>query len=188
MQWSDYFYYDETSPSGLRYANNVQSLSGRIYKYKDEPAGFIKKRDNQDIKSWVVLVKGKRHYVHRIVCELNGIIIPDKYDVDHIDGNPLNNLLSNLRTVPHKLNTRNSKKSSANSTGVTGVSLVWRKRLSFPIYVAHYKNAEGKLVTKEFSTFSIPEHIAFQMAVEWREKAIQELNAHGAGYTERHGK
>lgn len=188
MKWSDYFYYDETSPTGLRYAKDVVSRTGRVYKRRDDVAGFIKKRDNDDIKCWTVLANNKRYYVHRIVCELNGINLPVKYDVDHIDGDPLNNTVENLRVVPHKINTRNSKKSSANSTGVTGVSFVQRKRLSFPIYVAHYKNAEGKPVTKEFSTFSMSNEEAFRLACEWRERAIKELNAQGAGYTERHGK
>ena len=43
MKWNEYFYYDETSPTGLRYAKDVVSRTGRVYKRRDDVAGFIKR-------------------------------------------------------------------------------------------------------------------------------------------------
>lgn len=41
--------------------------------------------------------------------------------IDHIDGDPLNNNIGNLRNVTHKENGRNSKRGSNNTSGVSGV-------------------------------------------------------------------
>lgn len=49
------------------------------------------------------------------------------YEVDHIDGNPLNNAFANLRDEPHNVNMRNIMAPQKNSSsGFRGVS--WAKR------------------------------------------------------------
>lgn len=50
------------------------------------------------------------------------------YDVDHIDGNGLNNRRDNLRVATRAGNKRNSRRPSNNTSGYKGVS--WRKRES----------------------------------------------------------
>ena len=47
--------------------------------------------------------------VHRIVWESFNGPIPDDMDVDHIDGNPQNNALSNLRLLSHQDNLKARK-------------------------------------------------------------------------------
>jgi hypothetical protein len=42
--------------------------------------------------------------------------------IDHIDGNPLNNVWDNLRTVDQSANMRNQKQHASNTSGVTGVT------------------------------------------------------------------
>ncbi|WP_432444964.1 hypothetical protein [Rhizobium leguminosarum] len=55
--------------------------------------------------------------------------------MDHVDGCCSHNIFSNLRDVPHDINGRNSKKSSSNRSGVTGVGWniergMWRARIT----------------------------------------------------------
>jgi hypothetical protein len=49
-------------------------------------------------------------------------------NIDHIDGNGLNNRLENLRNVTHSENLMNCRVSKANTSGCTGV--FWNKNLS----------------------------------------------------------
>lgn len=49
-----------------------------------------------------------------------------KGSIDHINGDPADNRISNLRDVPQQVNMRNTKRRSTNTSGVTGVS--WFKR------------------------------------------------------------
>jgi len=56
---------------------------------------------------------------------LRGIDIPDNCVIDHIDGDDLNNSRSNIRLVSQKLNSRNQRMKSNNTSGYTGIS--WNK-------------------------------------------------------------
>ena len=46
-----------------------------------------------------------------------------KLDIDHIDKNPSNNKISNIREVKHSINMKNQKLYSQNVTGIHGVYL-----------------------------------------------------------------
>lgn len=63
----------------------------------------------------------KMIYMHRYIMKTEG-----KLQVDHINGNPLDNRKSNLRIVTQKQNTRNSKMKNTNTSGYKGV--YWYKR------------------------------------------------------------
>ena len=58
---------------------------------------------------------------HRIIFVMHHGFAPE--EVDHIDGDPGNNLVSNLRAANHALNMINVKTNSRNTSGVKGVSL-----------------------------------------------------------------
>ncbi len=60
--------------------------------------------------------------------------------VDHIDGNPMNNRIENLRPATHAENSRNCGISVANTSGVRGVSFHKPTRK----WAAHIR-AEGKM-------------------------------------------
>ena len=83
----------------------------------------------------------KSHKVHRIIWEMHNGAIPTGMQVDHIDHNRLNNLLTNLRLVSNKDNSRNQSKRVTNSSGVTGV--YWHSRDN--VWTASIHN-EGKLI------------------------------------------
>lgn len=65
-------------------------------------------------------ILNKRYVAHRIIFKM--VFGYDPCQVDHIDGDPQNNVLSNLREVTHKQNGQNQKRPSRNTSGVIGVS------------------------------------------------------------------
>ena len=77
----DNLYYDETSPSCLRWLRAVGH--GRMR------AGSV--AGGMDTKGyWIISFRGKRYKAHRIIwCMFSGECILGK-DIDHIDGNPQN--------------------------------------------------------------------------------------------------
>jgi len=64
------------------------------------------------------------------------IKIPDKADIDHINGDKLDNRRSNLRACTHQQNMFNQKKRSTNSSGYIGVSL-FKATGMFEAYIHH---------------------------------------------------
>lgn len=58
-------------------------------------------------------------FAHRIIfLMLNGYL---PKEIDHIDGNPSNNKIANLREATHAQNARNMKTNSRNTSGAKGV-------------------------------------------------------------------
>lgn len=60
-----------------------------------------------------IQVDGRLQYAHRIAWLISNGEWP-KGDIDHIDGNPANNRLSNLRDVLHQTNTENRRIATKN--------------------------------------------------------------------------
>ncbi|OKP31351.1 HNH endonuclease [Serratia fonticola] len=130
----EYFEYDETSPSGLR---NKATRSSRA------KAGMIAGSLNHN-GYYHVMLKGIRYQAHRIIYEmLYGEIRPG-WLVDHADGDPTNNKISNLRLASHSDNTVNSKKRKRKSNLPKGI------HEAAPGYYAAQVNY-GKTSKKKFS-------------------------------------
>lgn len=188
INWCDYFYYDETSPSGLRWATD--RWSGKNYSVKKvskgDPVGT-----RQPTGYWATHFKMGSFKIHRIIWELCNGEIPKNCVVDHMDGDNYNNILSNLRIVSERENNMNTKMYKNNTTGTVGVYLDSkkdRKGVARKYYKASWMELDGKQKTKAYSIEIYGEQEAFRLASEYRTKMIEELNSQGAGYTERHGK
>ena len=69
--------------------------------------------------------KYRNRYLHHVIAKRMGLECPN--EVDHKDGNPLNNQRDNLRPATHIENMRNVKLSVRNTSGCKGVS--WNKAL-----------------------------------------------------------
>lgn len=80
---------------------------------------------NQDGKKyWRVSIDGKKYLAHRLAWLVTyGEFPPEQ--IDHIDGNGLNNRLENFRAVSNAENHRNRRNQSNNTSGVSGVG--WHK-------------------------------------------------------------
>jgi len=68
-------------------------------------------------------VGGKRHWVHmhRLVAERSGLAVEGK-QIDHVDGNGLNNCRNNLRVATESQNKANLRRRRDNTSGYKGVS------------------------------------------------------------------
>jgi len=73
-----------------------------------------------------VMLDGRLYYLHRLAWLLSYGKWPVK-DVDHLDGDPSNNRLVNLREATCSQNVGNARRSKANTSGFKGVT--WHKRL-----------------------------------------------------------
>lgn len=96
------------------------------------PAGSINRRT--DTSYLAVSVGGKKYYIHRVAWLLAHGVIEDDMQIDHIDGNGLNNRLSNLRLVTIETNQRNRRRARHSHRGPNGV---WPIRKSFAAYLGH---------------------------------------------------
>ena len=113
--------------------------------------------------------------------------------VDHIDGDRSNNKLSNLRLATHLENGRNQKKSHRNSSGMVGVSLcrTISSGKEYEFWLARVSE-DGIRKCKSFSVRLYGNDIARDLAIRWRETAVNKINASlaakgASGYTDRHG-
>jgi len=93
----------------------------------------------------------RRIYKHQVIFALYHRIWPS--NIDHVDGNSLNNSIDNLRNVEHKINMRNRRKPSNNTSGHVGVY-----PMSYGGYVAKM-SVSGKTISKSVAT--IEEACAF---------------------------
>ena len=69
-----------------------------------------------------VRFKGKLYLIHRLIWAWHGYSLEPNQQIDHIDGDSLNNCIENLRPTSHKQNQENRKSANKNSkSGVKGV-------------------------------------------------------------------
>ena len=178
----DFFYYDEDSPSGLRWK--------KIYKKgSNVKVGDVVGHCDQGY--WKVRGLGLNLKAHKIVWALhNEFKNQDGMHIDHIDGNPSNNKIENLRLVPLEINARNKPMMKSNTSGIHGVCFQTVRTKSgnyVDRYVAGWRGLDGKPKTKTFSVNVYGQELAEFLATEYRQHQIDLLNLMGAGYTERHG-
>lgn len=184
---SKVFYYDETSPSCLRWAIDVGS--GRGHQIINVQRGDVAGTLGMD-GYWTVRYQGVDYKAHRVVLELAGKFI-DGCFVDHVDGVKSNNIIDNLRLVDHRTNMRNKSLYSSNKTGTTGVFRKDEYRHKYgrtdEYYVASWYDHRGKQRYKMFNIGKFGDELALFLACEYRQHQIDLLNLYGAGYTDRHG-
>lgn len=184
IDWSSLVYYDETSPTFLRWKIEIRSgrNNERINASPNEPAGTISPIGYGKLRS-AVRYKRRWYYTHRVVWILHNGFIEDDLVIDHIDGDATNNNILNLRLVSRKINNRNRLK-QVNKTGLTGVYL--RFISGHYEYYAGWRDENGVLRCKYFSCDKYGEEQAKFLAKEYRNKMISERNNQGAGYTDKH--
>lgn len=114
--------------------------SGKPAGYKDE-LGYIRIR----------LTDGKIHKAHRLAWFYVYGNFPDKL-IDHIDGNPSNNKIDNLRLANHSENRQNARHGSvSNSHGFLGVSKRSNNRYQAVITLNGLSEHLGTFLTPELA-------------------------------------
>lgn len=151
------FYYDQTSESGLRY--KIQPKNSR--KQVNDPAGYKDK-----LGYYSVQVNGVRLLVHRIIyLIINGDLPVDRV-IDHIDGNPSNNRVENLRCVTQRENTENRRSSKTSKTGLKNIYRHVNKSGNIYYTVVWVEDSVQK--SKNFSVLRLGEEKAKELALEFR--------------------
>lgn len=111
-----------------------------------------------------VNIDGERYLAHRIIWMMVHGEWPT--EIDHINGNPSDNRLSNLRAVDRQENLRNLSRRADNSSGHTGVSFSKRDG----VFIAY--------ITVNKKTKVIGRYETAEQAAQARAKAQSELGFH----------
>lgn len=115
----DYVSYDESSPSCLVWKKLPHT---RAKKKVGEPAGSRK-------GCWTIGFRGVSYRVHRVIYAIHHQD-PGDFEIDHIDRDPYNNKISNLRKATRQQNGWNRGKQNIEKTsefiGVSSCKGLWR--------------------------------------------------------------
>ncbi len=138
------FYYKD----GVLYWKNHRRLGGKPAGYTTSK-GYIQVRVITDDKKNICLLS------HRIIFALHNNYLPDL--VDHIDRNPSNNHVDNLRDASKCINAINTNKPLNNTSGFKGVSLhkktnKWTAQLKFKgrkIHLGLFDNIEDAVKARK---------------------------------------
>lgn len=102
------------------------------------------------------LIDGKQYRLHRLAWLYQHGTFPDNsLDIDHINQNKRDNSIDNLRVVSHIENSRNQKKHSTNTSGVSGVykfGKKWRAMIRFKdklIHLGLFKEKEDASIARK---------------------------------------
>ena len=119
------------------YNKNTNSNNSK----KDETAGWKKP------SGYYVSIDKKSYAVHRIIYQMvNSIdILPNDKVIDHIDGNPHNNNINNLRLCLQSENTKNTSGHKDNQLGIKGVTFCKSRQK----YVSQIM-CDGRKIQKRF--------------------------------------
>jgi hypothetical protein len=180
IEWSNLFAYCEDSESKLINKIN-RPPRGKI----NEPAGY-KRKDGY----WLIGHNYRNVLLHRVIFEMFNGEIGYGIQIDHIDGNPSNNSISNLRSVSPEVNQRNMKMNVRNTSGKTGVSYlsITGKKGNINKYWSTSWKEDGVQKSKRFPISELGYEEAYTEACIYRDYIIDKLNKEGYEYASKHGK
>ena len=176
----EYIGYSEDSPTNLIAIRDKFMWNGKLVYTKNDVVGSFTHRSNGDPKCIRVRFNGKTYHAHNLVWELFNNKLPNGL-IDHIDGNPFNNVISNLEVCTQAVNCRRKKVHKVIDTG-----LRYHTLKGYDYWRAQYTDLDGKIHLKYFSILKL----GFNAKVEaklWRDTQITLMNKSGAGYKESNG-
>lgn len=188
--FKEVFEISNDSPSGLIWKVPRKYINSLNYDRVGKQAGNIRIFNNRQ-SYYVVVVFGQTFFTHRIAYLLaHGSVQPEN-DIDHVDGNSLNNKIENLREVPPILNCRNSRKKIPNKELETGIyyeELLSKNGTQLRRINAHCTIVPNKVEKVNFSVNKYGYDVAVKLAQEWRRLKLKEAEETGLPYSNIHGK
>lgn len=178
----EYLYYDESSPSCLRWKHWNRQFNKKSTRYSGDFAGYINSTTDK-YSRYKVCIDSNEIMVHQAVLVLHDIEVPDNFQINHIDCNPLNNKISNLEVVmigenmlKKKMHT-SGELASNNKSGVLGVieTTVARPSGKVDIYAHAFIKIFGKLFQRKFNYNKYGKELAWQLAINFREEKYKEF-------------
>lgn len=115
-----------------------------------------------------VTINKKKYYSHRLIFMMFNGYWPEQ--IDHIDGNRSNNLVSNLREANNAQNNRNTKLRVSNTSGFKGV------------YLHSQNNRFVARITVNYKCISLGCYKTIKEAHEAYKKAASELHGDFASF------
>lgn len=141
MNWHEYFTYDAELGQLAWKPRRWSHMAGRT-------AGYKQRNATGSANVIAVKVSGEIFVAHRIIWEMHHGQVPDGLEIDHIDCNPWNNRLSNLRLATRQQNQWNKPKPSCNKSGYKGVHWSTAKRC----FIAQIVDGRKKRHIGQFAT------------------------------------
>lgn len=166
-KFNEWFYVDPESPTGLRWKKDNNANSPMNRKFQGDVAGTLLNRKNGTPSGYQLSLNAKRYYVHRVVWLLSTGSLDSNLVIDHIDNNPLNNKITNLRQTTHKGNANNLSLRLDNVSGVKGVSYC---NMSGNWYYSATWCENNKSRSKNFSVKRYGKEKALEMAIRHRKE------------------
>jgi hypothetical protein len=197
----DFEYFNNLYAVANKPSDHVGDWSGliRLTDWRTGKAGRILRASSGDMtgnikytsrgkKYWNIKICNTAYKAHRIIYLLTYGNISSEMQIDHINGDSLDNSIGNLRLVTNTVNRRNLKRYSNNTTGVNGVHYVVNASGIMYFVACWYEGEKRKTKSFPISRYENPDD-ALESARIYREDKILEINKQlgESGYTDRHG-
>lgn len=159
---SGLLYWRDRLPEGFATAGHCRNWNR---KFSGKAAGTVVKRKGKTDYRKVVF-NYEHYFAHRIIFQMLKGGLSQTHEIDHIDGNGLNNTWPNLRKVTSAQNARNQRLRRTNKTGRVGTFFDERKGLF------------SATITQDRKTIKLGSFVTLEEAVRARDAAEGSLDFH----------